>query len=227
MFDVLKKIWKRFWDFIGFAGLLIGIIYMPADLFGLTDTYPALGRLVAMIDRFALLAFLAAMLVLYVLWMDLRPTIRGWMAPARIKKLYQHKLVSPGHRFSYEDPKRRGNTLYFQEARPVIPLINRADFPVHFRFETLKYVVNDQIECEDNIIPELSVIQPGQELAYTCKGLDWSQIPVEGAQIYVEFVLKYGDELRQPCTLQRRFTITTRKDGAKVKSSALDHPITK
>lgn len=64
---------KRFWDFVGFAGSLLGIIYIPADLYGLTDAYPWLGRVAAMVDRFTLLAIFATVLVLYIFWIDLRP----------------------------------------------------------------------------------------------------------------------------------------------------------
>lgn len=74
---------RRFWDLIVFAGLIVGIIYLPADIFGLAQAYPTLGRAAAMIDRFTLLAGFALLLVAYIAWIDFRPIYQEW----RKKKL--------------------------------------------------------------------------------------------------------------------------------------------
>ncbi len=73
---------RRVWDAIAFAGTLIGIIYIPANLFGLADTYPSLQRVTAMIDRFDVLAGFSAIAVLYIFWIDLRPMLRRFFSKA-------------------------------------------------------------------------------------------------------------------------------------------------
>lgn len=76
----MLKFIKKFWDGIFAFGGLIGIIYIPADLFGLPEAYPPLTRVLAVLERFTILAAFTAVLVVYIFWMDARPFVRRWRA---------------------------------------------------------------------------------------------------------------------------------------------------
>jgi hypothetical protein len=75
----MLKIFRKFWDVILTFFTYLGILYGPADLFGLPQTYPVLGQVADMLDRFTLLAIFSGILVVYILWIDLRPLIRSRM----------------------------------------------------------------------------------------------------------------------------------------------------
>ncbi len=72
----MLRLLRKLWDAVGFAGLLIGIIYIPADLYGLADTYPWLLTVSGMFDRFDLVVGFAVLCVAYIFWMDLRPYLK-------------------------------------------------------------------------------------------------------------------------------------------------------
>lgn len=74
----MLRLLKKFWDAICFAGLLVGLLYIPADLYGLTDTYPWLRRVTATVGRFDLLVGFSVLTVAYIIWADIRPLVRRW-----------------------------------------------------------------------------------------------------------------------------------------------------
>ena len=73
---------KKFANFILVASGWLGVLYSPADLWGLPETYPWLGEVTSMLDRFDVLAIFSGLCVLYILWMDLRPFYKKWRANA-------------------------------------------------------------------------------------------------------------------------------------------------
>lgn len=58
-------------------GGYLGLLYVPADIWGLPETYPAL-RTVLEMDRETAVMIFAGLLVLYVAWIDARPLITKW-----------------------------------------------------------------------------------------------------------------------------------------------------
>lgn len=62
---------------IAFATLL-GIIYMPVDVAGLSAAYPGLIPFLTSVTQFQLLGSFAFLMVTYVLGRDLLPLIRRW-----------------------------------------------------------------------------------------------------------------------------------------------------
>jgi hypothetical protein len=89
---------KRWWDFVAAFATLLGILYVPADLFGLAEQYPVLGRVAAMADRFTVLAAFSGILVLYILWIDARPWLRAKLA-ART-----HRNAAPNQFVAFDPP---------------------------------------------------------------------------------------------------------------------------
>lgn len=69
----MAKLLKRFWDALVFVGLLIGLVYIPADLYGLPDAYPWLRTASDIFDRSDLILGFAIIAVTYIVWMDARP----------------------------------------------------------------------------------------------------------------------------------------------------------
>ena len=58
----------------------LGVAYAPSDLFGLTEAYPWLERVME-VDREAILIGFSFLLVLYVAWIDARPYFRKFFKP--------------------------------------------------------------------------------------------------------------------------------------------------
>jgi hypothetical protein len=78
MILVIKIAWKAVLALL----LVMGIIYLPADIGGVAEAYPGLARAFGMLDRVSLLVAVAVILVLYILWMDVRPYVRRWFLPS-------------------------------------------------------------------------------------------------------------------------------------------------
>ncbi|MCT7374417.1 hypothetical protein [Chelativorans salis] len=78
---------KRFWDALAFGGLLIGLIYIPADLYGLPDAYPWLRTVATMVDRSDLILAFAILAVAYIIWMDARPFLSRFKENRTRKRL--------------------------------------------------------------------------------------------------------------------------------------------
>jgi hypothetical protein len=71
---------ERTWDSIAWFAGLVGILYVPADTFGFFEAYPQLAALTSTIDRFTVLAVFSALLVSYILWIDVRPFIKRYLS---------------------------------------------------------------------------------------------------------------------------------------------------
>ena len=74
----MRKFLRSFWATIVSVGTIVGIVYMPADLWGLTATYPGLAKVAGQVDRFWILAAFAASAAAYIAWIDLRPFVIRW-----------------------------------------------------------------------------------------------------------------------------------------------------
>ena len=68
------------------VGALVGLVYVPADIYGICEAYPKTCGIVAGMDRFTLLAIFSAILVFWSLYRDWREPWRQFLAWRRGKR---------------------------------------------------------------------------------------------------------------------------------------------
>jgi hypothetical protein len=81
----MQFIWsfiRRSWDFFFALSGLVGVLYLAQDVEDLPEALKKLRALVP-IDRETALITLSALLVLYIGWMDIRPSIYSWLERKR------------------------------------------------------------------------------------------------------------------------------------------------
>lgn len=69
----MTRFFRKFWDAIIAFGGLVGVLYIPADVFGFFETYPAMRWVSEVFDRFTVLAIFSGLLAFYIAWIDIRP----------------------------------------------------------------------------------------------------------------------------------------------------------
>lgn len=73
----MRKIIKSLVRVAFWVGGLIGLAYVPADIAGLPETYPVL-RVVTDMERETLLFWFSSGLVIYLIYVEIRPYLREW-----------------------------------------------------------------------------------------------------------------------------------------------------
>ena len=112
-------------------GGYLGILYIPSDLFGLSEAYPRLKMVTNMIDRFTILAIFSGFLVLYILWIDLRPLIKGKLLINRFEKfLADYEGEKPSFHSATKDSYLIQSESYEKKFaarfdREILPLISK------------------------------------------------------------------------------------------------------
>lgn len=93
--QLIALIFRAFWKTVAFLSVIVGITYLPADIWGLAETYPWLA---SMTDAFQAQAawWLLGFAGLYIAWIDARPLIRSGLAGKNIipRNLFSRGWVS-------------------------------------------------------------------------------------------------------------------------------------
>jgi len=92
---------------IALLGTLVGVIYLPADVYGLQSAIESWGLAMSWLSREIALVIFASFLVAYIIYRDIAPFIRDWIGGQYAAiKIMKRGLSFHGHSVTGDDDER-------------------------------------------------------------------------------------------------------------------------